>query len=71
MPIYEFRCEKCGTKFEKLMSASNGGMPECPGCGGAYVKKLFSVFGFSSGSKTSFGDGCGSCSSSDCSTCGK
>ncbi|MBE0447735.1 MAG: zinc ribbon domain-containing protein [Actinobacteria bacterium] len=69
MPLYEFKCENCGCVFEKLVSASNSEVPECSKCGGSDVKKLFSSFGFASGSRKSFGDGCSTCSSSSCSSC--
>ena len=35
MPIFEYRCDDCGTKFEKLVRRS-GGVAEqvlCPSCG--------------------------------------
>jgi putative FmdB family regulatory protein len=45
MPIFEYRCEKCGTKFEKLVrrtaEASELG---CPSCGGTDLKQEFSTF---------------------------
>ncbi len=43
MPIYEYRCEPCGERFEELVRASD---PEvaCPGCGGADVQRLLSSF---------------------------
>jgi putative FmdB family regulatory protein len=33
MPIYEFRCKKCGHLFEKLVRVDQGA--ECPACQGA------------------------------------
>jgi putative FmdB family regulatory protein len=32
MPIYEYRCEKCGYKFEKLQSFSASAASLCPKC---------------------------------------
>ena len=32
MPIYEFECDQCGSRFEELM-ASAGEAPVCPDCG--------------------------------------
>ena len=32
MPIYEFECDQCGSRFEELM-ASGGKLPGCPDCG--------------------------------------
>ena len=31
VPIYDFRCESCGTTFEELTRA--GELPPCPSCG--------------------------------------
>ncbi len=46
MPIYEFACESCGSRFEKLMRMSDDGLPECPECASAEVRKLISQSGF-------------------------
>ena len=45
MPIYEYHCEVCAHRFEKLvpMSASP---PPCPECGGDEVRKLVSAAAF-------------------------
>jgi len=53
MPIYEYRCQDCGEKFEKLIR-SNSDQTEliCPNCGGKQTEKLFSVFGTSGFSTT-------------------
>jgi putative FmdB family regulatory protein len=42
MPIYEFRCEECGTAFEELVK-SGGSATACPGCGSERVKRVFSA----------------------------
>ncbi len=42
MPIYEYRCDKCGGQFELLVRADT--RPACPQCGSAKVEKLFSAF---------------------------
>ncbi|GEM_PF-1699831 len=48
MPVHEYSCGKCETKFEKLSRVSDESTPECPKCGTAeQVKK--NVSGFSSG----------------------
>jgi putative FmdB family regulatory protein len=45
MPFYEYQCEKCGKKFEKLISISEGDKKQtCPNCGGKNTKKILSVF---------------------------
>jgi len=43
MPVFEYRCEDCGTKFEKLVR-SNGQQVACPSCGEAHVKTELSTF---------------------------
>ena len=44
MPIYEYRCEDCGSKFEKLVRRSSEDNVECPSCGTKHVKTELSVF---------------------------
>jgi putative FmdB family regulatory protein len=41
MPIYEFECEECGTRFEELVAAADAGA-ECPECGSSQVRRLLS-----------------------------
>jgi len=43
MPLYEFRCEECGTFFEKLVSHIDSPVT-CIQCQSKRVKKQFSVF---------------------------
>jgi putative FmdB family regulatory protein len=45
MPLYEFYCADCRSKFEVLTSyeASQAGMV-CASCHGQHVRKLLSVF---------------------------
>ena len=46
MPIYEYRCETCGEKFEVFVrSSSRQANPICPKCGSQKVKKAISLFG--------------------------
>ena len=45
VPIYEFQCESCGHRFEKLMRIS-AEPPACPDCAHAQCKKLVSSSGF-------------------------
>jgi putative FmdB family regulatory protein len=42
MPIYEYLCEDCGTKFEKLVR--NGISVACPSCGQNHLKPELSTF---------------------------
>ena len=45
MPIFEYSCESCGTKFEKLMrrAGETDGL-ECPSCGEHHLKQELSTF---------------------------
>jgi putative FmdB family regulatory protein len=45
MPIYEYRCEDCGTKFEKLIRRASD-VPElaCPSCGRQHLRQELSTF---------------------------
>lgn len=43
MPIYEYQCKPCGTRFSKLvMSLSKLPRVVCPSCGGRKVERLIS-----------------------------
>jgi putative FmdB family regulatory protein len=53
MPIFEYLCEDCGTKFEKLMrngarASFQDGIQEndvlCPSCGEKHVERQISTF---------------------------
>ena len=41
MPLYEYQCEKCAKRFERIQKYSDPPIETCPSCG-APVKKLFS-----------------------------
>lgn len=41
MPLYEYECESCHHRFEKIQKYSDPLVDTCPSCGGV-VKKLFS-----------------------------
>lgn len=41
MPIYEFRCDGCGNRFEELTGSELVENPRCPSCGGP-SSRLFS-----------------------------
>lgn len=46
MPTYEYRCEKCGEEFARIMSISehDTAKPTCPKCGSEEVQQLVSHF---------------------------
>jgi len=40
MPIYEYLCQDCGTKFEKLVRRSaDAPETECPSCGQKHLRE--------------------------------
>jgi putative FmdB family regulatory protein len=45
MPIYEYLCEACGDKFEKLVRRTEEVLDAgCPSCGKKHLKQEFSTF---------------------------
>jgi putative FmdB family regulatory protein len=34
MPIYEYECEQCGVRFERLQRMSDSALTDCPECSG-------------------------------------
>ena len=45
MPIYEYKCKKCGSHFEKRQSVSEEPLRECEHCEGE-LEKQWSLSGF-------------------------
>jgi len=59
MPIYEYRCRKCGVIFERFQKVNEGGESlTCPACREKKPEKIFSAFSSSKGSESS--SSCGS-----------
>ena len=44
MPIYEYRCEHCGSQFEELTSSAGAAQVRCRQCNGRRVTRLLSAF---------------------------
>ena len=44
MPIFEYVCDDCGTKFEKLVRGTGTDAIVCPSCGESRVTTQFSTF---------------------------
>ena len=42
MPLYEYKCEACGNRFEKIVKFSDPPIETCPECGGRVHKLLSS-----------------------------
>jgi putative FmdB family regulatory protein len=45
MPTYEYKCKKCGHRFEKFQSIKAGPIRKCPECGKNAVERLISAGG--------------------------
>ena len=46
MPIYEYQCESCSHKMEKLQKISDEPLKICPECNKPTLNKLVSAAGF-------------------------
>ena len=42
MPLYEYACEACGNRFERIQKFSDPHVELCPNCGELKVRKLLS-----------------------------
>jgi len=42
MPLYEYKCKKCGHQFEKIQKFSDRMVKKCPDCGGV-VEQMISA----------------------------
>ena len=42
MPLYEYKCDACGARFERIRKFSDPPLEECPVCGKGPVEKLVS-----------------------------
>lgn len=59
MPVFEFKCQKCGRMFEKFVLSARSESDRCPGCGSDNVRRMFSSFSSRGGSAA--GGNSGSC----------
>jgi len=77
MPIYEYVCSACNTKFEEMRPLSQSGQDaECPKCHKPSHRKMSTFAAFSTSVSGvpqrvpgSGGSSCSSCSSGSCSSC--
>jgi putative FmdB family regulatory protein len=49
MPIFEYQCRDCGTKFEKIVSSATNHVT-CKKCDSGKVEKMLSIFAVSGSS---------------------
>jgi putative FmdB family regulatory protein len=65
MPLFEYECRSCGSRFEVLVSIRES-LVRCTRCGGAKVTRLLSSFavGGAEGERAAVDPGpCGACGS--------
>ncbi len=54
MPIYEYLCQDCGNKFEKLVRRTDDALEAgCPSCGQKHLQQEYSTFAARAGSDNS------------------
>jgi len=76
MPIYEYVCFDCQTRFEALRSMANADAPiPCDQCQGEHTSRVVSAAFAHSGGRVvaggaSNGGGCSSCAGGSCNSCG-
>ena len=46
MPIYEYRCDSCGSQKDHLQKLSDPVLTACPECGKDAYRKMLSAAGF-------------------------
>jgi putative FmdB family regulatory protein len=68
MPLYEYACDACGRRFERLVRTFREEVA-CPACGSAAVEKLLSTFamaGVGGGAEPASGGPTGGCCGGGC-----
>ncbi len=72
MPLYEYCCQDCDTRFDALRSMSAADAPiACPKCGKEHARRAISLFAAigSNGMIAGNGGSCGNCASGSCAGC--
>lgn len=73
MPIFEYLCEDCGTRFEKLVRNGSTELV-CPSCGEKHLTQQLSVFSAHANGTPKAAPSMGSCPGGMCRTpdiCGR
>lgn len=69
MPIFEYACDDCGTKFEKLVRRSaETHEVECPSCGHNHLTTQYSTFAARAGKTKSTPQPAAGCGNGMCGT---
>lgn len=63
MPIYEYSCDDCGTRFEKLVRRTEEARVACPSCGEAHLTTQYSTFAAHANGKAAAPQVGGACAS--------
>ena len=59
MPMYEYRCQDCGAKYEQLRRMSDADKDlECPVCGSRNVRREISACAIGGATSSNSGGGC-------------
>ena len=61
MPIYEYKCEQCGSRYEQMRRMTDADRDlECPECKSTAIKRQLSAFATSTSSSSAVpAGGCG------------
>jgi putative FmdB family regulatory protein len=68
MPIYEFVCGRCKTRFDLRLSVADRDKATCPKCGSNDVRKCFGSINL--GGDASLPSSCSGCQAETCAGCG-
>jgi putative FmdB family regulatory protein len=61
MPIFEYRCDECGQRFDAFFrraEEADESSVSCSKCGSENVRKLFSVIGLGGSERSNQNDSC-------------
>lgn len=45
MPVYEYACNECGNRFEKMQPITADALKDCPHCGKSALRRVFHPVG--------------------------
>jgi len=65
MPIFEYRCKECSTRFETLVLRSDEKV-ECPNCHGSELSKLISAHAIGAAKSSESACASGGCGGGSC-----